>query len=364
MRSALRAESWACNMTQHTDGRRGLPRRLRLAMAAGAAVLLLVILRKAAAQLLFQALLAVLLAWAARPLCARLERRLPAGIAALGALLTFLAALLGLLWLFVPQLLSQLSLAASAVPQLIDLAREGLDRLAASELFRRLQLPLSPSEELMQRAGTAALNAVPAAVQRMAGIGSRLARAFLAPVLAFYFLRDREVFCFQLSLLIPLRARRRTLTALKEMRREIAAYFRGQLLVSGSVGILTAISLLTVGVPAWLLLGLVMGICDLIPYAGPYLGALPILLFSLPQGIYTALWALIAVVLVQPAESVFLSPRLMSGVTGLHPAYVLMLLSAGGILGGLAGMLLSLPLFVCLRGAARALQCARQAENP
>ena len=107
-------------MTQHTDGRRGLPRRLRLAMAAGAAVLLLVILRKAAAQLLFQALLAVLLAWAARPLCARLERRLPAGIAALGALLTFLAALLGLLWLFVPQLLSQLSLAASAVPQLID----------------------------------------------------------------------------------------------------------------------------------------------------------------------------------------------------------------------------------------------------
>ena len=150
------------------------------------------------------------------------------------------------------------------------------------------------------------------------------------------------------------------LTALKEMRREIAGYFRGQLLVSGAVGLLTALGLLIVGVPAWLVLGLVMGLCDLIPYVGPYIGALPNLLFSLPQGITTVLWALGTVVAVQQAESVFLSPRLMSGATGLHPAYVLLLLSLGGMIGGVVGLLLSLPLFVCVRGAVRALQCAAQ----
>ena len=54
----------------------------------------------------------------------------------------------------------------------------------------------------------------------------------------------------------------------------------------------------------------------------------------------------------------------MSGVTGLHPVYVLLLLSAGSLLAGLTGMLLSLPLFVCVRGAVRALQCANQQEMP
>ena len=114
----------------------------------------------------------------------------------------------------------------------------------------------------------------------------------------------------------------------------------------------------------FLLLGIVMGVCDLIPYVGPYLGGIPIVLFSLPQGLYTVLWAVVAVVAVQQAESMFLSPQLMSGVTGLHPAYVLLLLSAGGLLGGIAGMLLSLPLYVCARGAVRALQCAARENAP
>lgn len=341
-----------------------LPRRLRLLLAAAAAALLLLAFRGPLSRLLFQTALAALLAWMAAPLCRLLERRLPPGAAALMALLAFFAALAGFLWLFVPKLLEQLSLAAGAVPQLMDMLREWLDRLSESALFSRLRITGDTLDELLQNAGASALQAIPALVQRLTGLGQKLARAVLAPVLAFYFLRDRELFCFQASLLIPLRARKRLLTALREMRREIAAYFRGQLLVSTAVGLLTALSLLIVGTPAWLLLGAVMGICDLIPYAGPYIGAVPVVLFSLPQGLYTALWALLAVAAVQQTESVFLSPRLMGGATGLHPAAVLVLLSFGGMVAGLAGMLLSLPLFVCLRGAGRALRCARQEEMP
>ena len=339
-----------------------LPRRLRLMGAAAAAALLLLVFFRPLSQLLFQTVLAILLAWMAKPLCALLERRLPPGLAALLALLTFFLGLAGLLWGLAPKLLEQLSLAVDAVPQLMDVLGEGLDRLSESALLSRLQITGASLDELLQKAGTAAINAVPLLVQRIAALGQTLGRAVLAPVLAFYFLRDRETFCFQASLFIPLKARRRLLTALREMRREIAAYFRGQLLVSSAVGALTALALLIVGAPSWLLLGALMGLCDLIPYAGPYIGAVPVILFSLPQGIYTALWALLAVAAVQQIESVFLSPRLMGGATGLHPAFVLLLLSFGGMVAGLAGMLLSLPLFVCLRGAARALRCAKQEE--
>ena len=351
-------------MSRQSAPGRFSPQRLRLMAVGLAAALLLILFRRMAVQLLFQTALAVLLAWAAVPLCRRLERRLPAGLAALLALLMLFAVVAGLFWLLVPQLISQFSLAVGAVPQMIDFIQQQLDRLEETQLFSRLQITLASSEELLQRAGSEVLGAVPRLMQRMAGAADKLARAFLSPVLAFYFLRDRESFCFQASLMIPLKYRRRLLAALKEMRREIAAYFRGQLLVSLAVALLTALGLLIVGVPAWLLLGAVMGVCDLIPYMGPYLGALPILLFSLPRGMYTALWAMGAVIAVQQIESIFLSPRLMSGATGLHPAYVLLLLSAGGLTAGLMGMLLSLPLFVCIRGAVRALQCAKQEEMP
>ena len=86
--------------------------------------------------------------------------------------------------------------------------------------------------------------------------------------------------------------------------------------------------------------------------------------FPLVSAVSQPLWAAAAAALVQQIESIFLSPRLMGGATGLHPAYVLLLLSAGGLAAGLRGMLLSLPLFVCVRGAARALRCAAREEMP
>ena len=106
-----------------------------------------------------------------------------------------------------------------------------------------------------------------------------------------------------------------------------------------------------------------MGLCELIPYIGPFIGAVPIALFSWPMGLSTLLWALGVAIAVQQIEGYFLSPHLMAGATGLHPVYVLLLLSAGGLLWGVLGMVIALPLFVCVRGAARVLYETREKEN-
>ena len=187
-----------------------------------------------------------------------------------------------------------------------------------------------------------------------------VARAFLSPVLAYYFVRERELFSYHLSLWIPIRHRKRMLTALQEMRREAGGYVRGQLLVALAVALLTAVGLMVVGIPAWLILGILMGLCEFIPYIGPMIGGIPIVLFSLPMGISATLWALGVTVFVQQIEGYFLSPRLMAGATGLHPVAVILLLSAGGYLGGLVGMVAAVPAFVCIRGATRMLYETRQ----
>ncbi len=335
-----------------------LPRKAKAALLLAAAAAAVFFLRRALSQLLFQAGLAALIAWAASPLCKRLEKRFPPGAAALLSLLCFLAGAMLLLTLLLPRLIAHFSQALSSVPQLIGMLQEMLEKFADSPLLGSLSAALPPAGDLLKKAGDLLLSIIPRLAQWLGRLANRLLRAFLAPALAFYFLRDRDSFCFQLSLLIPLRLRKPVLLALKEMRREVAAYFRGQLLVGASVALLTALGLMIIGTPSALALGLLMGVCDLIPYVGPYLGAIPIVLFSLPQGFYAALWALAVVVIVQQSESLFISPHFMAGATGLHPAYVLLLLSFGGLIGGLGGMLLSLPLFICLRSAVRSLHTA------
>lgn len=343
--------------------RSALPRKAFLLPAAAAAALLCILLRRPLMLLLSQILLAALLAWAARPLCAVFEKRLPSALSALLSLGSFLLAIVLLLWLLVPQLLRQSAQALSSLPQLTASLRALFDRVAASPLGRHLGFSFDSLQDLPGRIGSSLLGVVPQAIQKIAATGTSLVRIFLSIVLAFYFLRDRDFFCFQLSLLIPLRHRRRTLSALRDMRCDVALYFRGQMLVSLSVALLTAAALLILRVPAWLLLGILMGICDLIPYAGPYLGGAVILLFSLPLGASTLLWTIAAIIVIQQIESIFLSPLLMSTATGLHPACVLMLLSAGGMVGGLLGMLVTLPLFVCVRGAVRAFRSAAYGDN-
>ena len=154
--------------------------------------------------------------------------------------------------------------------------------------------------------------------------------------------------------------RRDLVPALQEMRREAGGYVRGQSLVALAVALLTAVGLMIVGIPAWLVLGILMGLCEFIPYIGPMIGGIPIVLFSLPLGISATLWALGVTVFVQQIEGYFLSPRLMAGATGLHPVSVILLLSAGGYLGGLIGMVAAVPAFVCVRGAARVLYETRE----
>lgn len=120
-----------------------------------------------------------------------------------------------------------------------------------------------------------------------------------------------------------------TVRIVREMGRESVGYLRGQLLVSLAVGGFTGLGLLLCGVPSWLLLGFLMGLLELIPYVGPFLGGVLVALFAWPGGWSRMLWSLGVVVLVQQLEGGMLSPQLMSETTRLHPIVVLLCVMAG-----------------------------------
>lgn len=329
---------------------RAQKRRLWLPWLLGGAAALL--LRQVLASLAAQLLAAYLLVALALPLCRLLERRLPPSLSAMLAFAGVGLLALCAMVVLIPPLVRQFRQLGQVLPGLLEWGQSLLARLQA--FLHEKGLDVAPMrEEVFARLGQQAGAWLTAAAQSLSQALHAAGRLFLAPLLAFYLLRDRRRICSLLALLVPVQHRARAVRAAREMRRETVNFLRGQLLLSAAVGVLTGLGLLLAGTPCPLALGLLMGIMELIPYAGPMLAGGLAVVLALQGGFIRALWTLGVVLLVQQADSSLLSPRLLSGATNMHPLWVLLLISAGGMLGGPLGMMAALPLAVSIRGALR-----------
>jgi len=128
-----------------------------------------------------------------------------------------------------------------------------------------------------------------------------------------------------------------------------SAYIRGQLLLCLFIGTLATIGLLIAGVDFALLLGLIAGAFEILPFVGPILGAIPALIVAALQSPMTALWTLVVFIIIQQIENLFLVPRIAGESVKLHPALIMVVLVVGGEALGLWGMLLAVPVTAVIR---------------
>jgi Predicted permease len=129
----------------------------------------------------------------------------------------------------------------------------------------------------------------------------------------------------------------------------LSAYLRGQLLLCLFVGGMATLALLIIGVPFALVLGVVAGILEALPFVGPILGAIPAVLVALLSNPMSALWVAVAFLAIQQVENLLLVPRIAGKSVKLHPAMVMVVLVVGNELAGLVGMLLAVPITAVLR---------------
>jgi len=306
-----------------------------------------------------QLFLGMVAALAALPLMKRLEKRLSPGISAALSIAGLNAALAAALFWLVPALAEQGRQLVSLLPGLWRSVEEISARAQTWLANHGFVLNAQAQTALLERAQGAVGSVLPAFFSRLSGVAGGVGQWLLAPVFGFYFLRDRRVICGWLLTLLPVGFRETAVHILREMRRETAGYLRGQLMLSAIVGALSAAGLMLCGVPSWLALGVLMGVMELIPYVGPFIGGAAVALFALPQGLWRTLWAMGVVLVVQQLEGSVLSPRLISQTTQLHPAAVILCALVGGSAAGVTGILLSVPLVLCLRAAFRVLMLNR-----
>ena len=319
---------------------------------AAVAALTGVLLRHVLWALLTQLAAAAVLMLLALPLCRLLERRWTPTLSAVLSLGTLAAAIVATVVLLVPPVMRQFRQLTDALPSVLAWCQMRLEEAQAWLGERGINL-IPARDELFGQLGVRVGSLVTSLAGMVGHAVQGVGHWMLSPLLAFYLLRDRRRIAAGLTLTIPVKYRARAVRAAREMRRETAGFLRGQLVLSLVVGALTATALLAVGTPGWLLLGVFMGVMEMVPYIGPFIAGVPAVLLAMQGGLARTLWTLGALVLVQQLEGTFLSPRMLSGATRLHPLTVLLAISAGGMLGGTVGMVAVIPAMVSVRGALR-----------
>lgn len=170
-----------------------------------------------------------------------------------------------------------------------------------------------------------------------------------APFLSYYFLRDVELIKRRLISILPVQWRRDILFLLSEIDRVLLGFIRGNLLLCVIVGMMTVVGLKILGVNFALLLGLFAGIADLVPYFGPFIGALPAVGVALLESPRLAFYVVGIIFIIQQLEVQMIGPKILGESVGLHPLVVVFFLLAGGKLWGIIGLLIAVPLAAVIK---------------
>ena len=287
-----------------------------------------------------------------RPAADWLVRRgLPRLAAAWLLVLTALAALAGLAWLIERRIRSQFGALrqslAGGLERLRDLAvhRLGLDRERLDEIINSLV-------EVVLGAGSGGGSS--AVVQTATMIVAVLGGIALAVFTAFWLVYDgRRVGRFVIGLL-PDRVERTAAEAGRQAWHTLEGYLRGITIIALADAVGIGIALWLIGVPLPLTLAALTFLGGYVPLIGATVaGAAAVLVALAANGLTAALLTLGAVLVVQQIEGQFLQPIVMGRTLTLHPVAIAYALTAGGLLYGIAGAVLAVPLTAVVHTIAR-----------
>jgi predicted PurR-regulated permease PerM len=272
--------------------------------------------------------------------------------------LTVVAVLAGVLWLFglaiVPAVETQFRQFAEAFPTLLEEALALANRLQ-SFFGLGTQIGLDP-ESL---AGVAREFFTGSTVSTAAGVGLTAATVVSLGVVVListiYLVIRPEPWVNGFVSLFPAGWRQRTREVLQILYQTVQRWFLGQLAAMTFIAVFWAISLSLIGVPFALLLGIFSGLISFIPYLGALISVVLPVLLALISDPFSAVWVILAFIIIQQIEGNLLQPIVMSRAVDLHPALVIFAILVMGTLFGLIGVFLAVPLVAAVQVLVREL---------
>lgn len=261
--------------------------------------------------------------------------------------LLFLA-LVALVGTLVPMLAGQFGSLSAQVPEMYVGARTALIDLGI-EAFERLGRLLPATWNVQQLGalvdGTMDPAAVPASpLLLVARFGSTLFYLLTVFGLGYTLTLHRELILQNVLSRLAAERREGVRSFIDEVEVRVGQYVRGQLILCGVVGVATVLVYWLIGLPYALALGAIAAVLEAVPMIGPVLTMIPALILAVAEGPQAVLYVLIAAAVIQTLESNVLVPRVMDKAVGVSPLVSVLALTAFGVIFGLAGAVLAIPL--------------------
>ena len=186
--------------------------------------------------------------------------------------------------------------------------------------------------------------------QVIRGFAEAIAVLALAPILAMYILIDLERFKANSLDMTPPKHREEFAFVSGQVGTALSSFVRGQLLVAIIVGAASSLGMWLIDLPFWLLIGIIAGFLNLIPFMGPVVGgALAVLVALLNGSVTQAIWAVVIMIAIQQVDNHVITPLVQRARVNLSPLVIVLALIIGGTVAGLLGVLVAVPMTAAIR---------------
>lgn len=208
----------------------------------------------------------------------------------------------------------------------------------------------------------------------LAGVGIQiwnsvmfLKNLLIGLIIAVYLLASRKKFAVQgkmvLYSIVKTKWADKILTELKYADNTFVGFINGKILDSAIIGVICYVCCLIFKFPNAMLVSVIVGVTNIIPFFGPFIGAIPSALLIFIESPLKSLWFLIFIVVLQQVDGNIIGPKILGNSTGLSSFWVLFSILVFGGLWGFVGMVIGVPLFAVIYDIAKKLVFCRLKRN-
>jgi len=295
-------------------------------------------------HIIFIISISVILALIANPAVDKIQRKRIPRVAGVSILFSIAFAVIGLIvYIVVPPLAKEAGQLASQLP--VYLSNFGLDYSVIKEQFLNFFSygTSESSQNVLLKMGESIENATSNTISKIFNILGGFLSVILILVISFYFIVEEKGVEKFVKTVIPYNFRSQTMKIIKKVESKLGKWFIGQLALGLIVGLLSFIGLSILGVPYALVLAIIAGSMELIPYIGPILASIPAILIAFTVSPLLALLTFVLYFLIQQFENYLIVPKVMEKSVGLHPVIIIIAMLVGGQLAGIIGVILAIP---------------------
>ena len=292
----------------------------------------------------------LIIAWIICPLTDKLSKKMPRLLACLLVYLIILGVLALLLIYIIPSLTEQIKVLGNKIPSMVDDLQAAVNKVARklgfsnSDTFTSIKKTVFNSLQSID--SKSVLDAIIGGATSIVGVFTTL---ILSLMIGFYFLLDYHKLSRKAAALIPKKFKKDTKELMKRVNQSLRGYIQGVLIVMFFVFLSQTIGLSLAGHDSPMLFALICAVTDIIPFFGPWIGAIPAVVVGFLISPLTGVFTIVSILVVQSLENYIYQPIIMGKAMKLHPITIIASLLVFGHFFGILGMIFATPIVALLK---------------